>query len=341
MSTIVYPPLPHSELPSHESETLALELNWLLSSLQETLQSLKDGLTECATLLAPRDPGSTLALSTLRSESLKGFVTRVGTRIVKGDVQLRLQTLPVAKSQQGGVRFTVRSGSGSESNEGNESGGGGGGGGGHDGVLILRQLVTARSLIDACLDVVDAARWTVDQDSRDAEYMSAQLRLLHENVGEARVALRGGEEGEAWCEESVDETAFDPPLPHNLSFHFSIADAALRLHVRTLEVINPHNSAAHNATQAHSQMPVLSLRERLSTALTGAQLPASRLHDEVHQVFTYRNQQVRVREKIRVESQDPSLMACLAKLGALEHTVALGRRALDVVMGRDGFEEEG
>lgn len=35
-------------------------------------------------LLAPEEPGSTLALSSLRSESVKGFVTRIGTRIVKG-----------------------------------------------------------------------------------------------------------------------------------------------------------------------------------------------------------------------------------------------------------------
>lgn len=35
-------------------------------------------------LLAPVEPGSTLVLSSLRSESVKGFVTRIGTKIVKG-----------------------------------------------------------------------------------------------------------------------------------------------------------------------------------------------------------------------------------------------------------------
>lgn len=45
---------------------------------------MKSGLQECVALLAPQEPGSTLALSSLRSESVKGFVTRVGTRIVKG-----------------------------------------------------------------------------------------------------------------------------------------------------------------------------------------------------------------------------------------------------------------
>lgn len=46
--------------------------------------SLKEGLEECVELLAPKEPGSTLVLSSLRSEYVKGFVTRIGTKIVKG-----------------------------------------------------------------------------------------------------------------------------------------------------------------------------------------------------------------------------------------------------------------
>ncbi len=52
-------------------------------------------------------------------------------------------------------------------------------------------------------------------------------------------------------------------------------------------------------------------------------------------VFRYRGQEVKVREKVRVESQDPSLLAVMAKLSALEHGVAVGRKALDIVMGKD------
>ena len=48
------------------------------------MESLKSGLEECYALLAPIEPGSTLVISSLRSESIKGHVTRVGTRIVKG-----------------------------------------------------------------------------------------------------------------------------------------------------------------------------------------------------------------------------------------------------------------
>ncbi len=51
-------------------------------------------------------------------------------------------------------------------------------------------------------------------------------------------------------------------------------------------------------------------------------------------VFTYRGEEVRVREKVRVESSaDPSLLVLMAKLGALERTVAERRGALKVVIG--------
>lgn len=60
------------------------ELEWLLSELHETLQNLKSGLEDCYALLAPVDPGSTLVVSTPRNEIVKGHITRVGTRIVKG-----------------------------------------------------------------------------------------------------------------------------------------------------------------------------------------------------------------------------------------------------------------
>ncbi len=74
-------------------ERPARELAWLLSSLRATLAQLRHGLEECYALLAPVDPGSTLALTTPRHETVKGHVTRAGTRLVRGAVSLRLRTL--------------------------------------------------------------------------------------------------------------------------------------------------------------------------------------------------------------------------------------------------------
>lgn len=58
-------------------------------------------------------------------------------------------------------------------------------------------------------------------------------------------------------------------------------------------------------------------------------------------MFVWKGEEVRVREKVRVESQDPSLISVMAKLIALGHGVAVWRRALAVVMeeGEDGEGE--
>jgi hypothetical protein len=57
-------------------------------------------------------------------------------------------------------------------------------------------------------------------------------------------------------------------------------------------------------------------------------------HDEMDDVFMFKGEEVRVREKVRVEgSADPSLLSLGAKLGALERTVGAAREALGIVGG--------
>ena len=90
--------------------------------------------------------------------------------------------------------------------------------------------------------------------------------------------------------------------------------------------------ASKTRAELRASFTGFSLRERLNTAL-GVPRPA--MHDEAHDMFTYKGQEVRVREKVRVESQDPSLLAALAKLGALERSVTISRKALDIVMGKE------
>lgn len=312
MSTLVWPAIAADDLIKEEEASQARELEWLLASLQDdTLRSLKEGLEECAKLLTPRDqdPGSTLVLSSLRSENLKGFITRIGTRIVKGDVQLRIPSLPPPRGQTS-YKLTISSLPTAST-------------------IVLEQLMTTRTLINACLDVVDATRWT--GDSTNANFISGQLKLLHDNIQEAKAALKGDNQ-KPWYEDSTDENAFNPPLPANVSFHLSIAEAAVLLNVRTLETAYPNTGT--NTPLSGQTYSGFSLRERLATAL-GGNRP---FHDEAHEVFTYKGQDVRVRDKVRVESQDPSLMAAMAKMGALERNVALSRRALNVVMGKEQDE---
>ena len=321
MSTLVWPPIAPAELIQEEEATLARELEWLLVSFQDTLHSLKAGLEECAELLAPKDPGSTLVLSSLRSENLKGFVTRVGTRIVKGDIFLRLPSIVVPRGQHA-LRLSISSLPTAST-------------------LFLEQLTLTRTLINACLDVVDATRWT--GDSKNADFISGQFRLLHDNIQEAASALKGWiPTQKAWHEDPVPADAFNPPLPDNIAFHLSISEAAVLLNVRTLEVAYPNtgtNTPLSFGTPHHSQTYTgFSLRERLTAALG---VRGQVFHDEAHEVFMYKGQEVRVRDKVRVESADPSLMAAFAKLGALEKNVALSRRALDVVMGKEADGDDG
>lgn len=116
--------------------------------------------------------------------------------------------------------------------------------------------------------------------------------------------------------------AFNPPLQPNTSVHFYINEAALILEVRTLEPLGPGGVEQHSS---------FSLRG-IGFALGAVKPPT---HDEVDDIFSWRGQDVKVREKVRVESSDPKLMAALAKLNSIERTVALARKALDALMGQE------
>jgi hypothetical protein len=157
-----------------------------------------------SSLLAPTEQGSTLVVSSHRSESLKGFVTRVGTRIVKGvclekylhvhahvltqpllqNIQLRLATLPPPKGQ---TSYPLVISSAPQAP-----------------TLVLEQLTAARTLINACLDVVDASTWA--GDSKDPHFIAGQMRLLDVNISEAKAALKGAPEKHApWWQHPVED----------------------------------------------------------------------------------------------------------------------------------------
>ncbi|OCL07355.1 hypothetical protein AOQ84DRAFT_60450 [Glonium stellatum] len=301
MSTAVWPPISPEQLAKEVDASQARELEWLLTELRETLQSLKEGLEKCAALLAPSENGSTLVLSSLRSESLKGLITRIGTRIVKGNIKLRLSSLPPPR---GSPCYELAISSAPQAP-----------------TLVIEQLTSVRTFINACLDVIDVTTWT--GDAKNANFIAGQFQLLFDNIQEAKNALKGYSDiRRPWWEDAIDEQIFDPPLPRNVSFHLSVFDAALHLELRTLEI---HNAAE----ESHSGF---SIRNTLAVALGGIRPPA---HDEADRTFTYRGQEVRVKEKIIVESQDPSLISAMSKLNALEHHVALSRKALSIVMDKD------
>lgn len=194
---------------------------------------------------------------------------------------------------------------------------------------MIPQLTDTRNLLAQALDVIDTSRWT--GDANDASFISGQLRLLLDLIQEARQSLNGNDElNEKWCDSPMDVNTFEPALPPNLALNFSISESAVVANFRTLHLIN-QNTPTSFTTEALSG---LSIRQRLGLA---SRLPD---HDESDKIFKFRNQDVRVREKARVESQDPSLMALMAKLTALEHGIKVARRALTIVMGADDTEDD-
>ncbi|KZF19237.1 hypothetical protein L228DRAFT_286091 [Xylona heveae TC161] len=300
MSTALYPPISTEERIQKEEESLVRELEWLLQSLQETLASIRAGLEECVALLEPTEPGSTLVLSSQRSETIKGFVTRVGSRIVKGDIHVKLPSLPPPR---GASSYRLLLSSSPDAPP-----------------FVLNQLSTARNLINQSLDIVDVSTWT--GDAKNANFISGQLRLLFDYIQEAKLELKGLTTQGNWWDDPIDERVFDPPLPSNVAFHLSVSDAALELSLRTLD-------PAHAPPDTFSGF---SLRDRLASAIGATRKPD---HDEAEEEFQYRGKAVKVKEKVRVQSQDPSLLAIMAKLSALEHNVAVSRKSLDIVMGNE------
>lgn len=187
--------------------------------------------------------------------------------------------------------------------------------------LPLAPIALLRNLLDQCLDCIDITRWTGDRTS--ASYISAQLRLLHSLLVEAQQTLKGPTslepDRETWLH-PAPPTHFDPPLPPSMSLDFSIQEASIVLVIRTLE---PADVAPD-------------LRSRFVNAFGGRRVD----HDEAHRRFTYGGEEVRVREKVRIEAPDPSLMSVLAKVGALAHAVGMARCCLAVVMEEDVSEIE-
>ena len=327
MSTWVYPPIPADEQRKNEDRALQLELQWYLNFLQDQLGSLKEGLEECVALLAPREPGSTLVLSSLRSENVKGHVTRVGTKIVKGDIHLRLVTLPPNTARTNtnsnpSTRLTFAPSPSSPD-------------------LVLPQLFAVKSLINDSLDIIDVSRWT--GEPTDASFISGQLKLLHDHLNDAKAYLKGTTPGQPpdsvpggeWWHHSVDSDVFQPPLPHHLSLHFTILDANIVLTIRTLVSTSPGGTPSSPAEGAFT-LSGLSLR----TKLLGLG-PRPPNHDEMGEIYEWHGKEdVIVREKARVETGDPNLMSVAAKLSALEHEVHRWRYNLRILMDEDEDDDD-
>ncbi|EJT70798.1 hypothetical protein GGTG_11821 [Gaeumannomyces tritici R3-111a-1] len=401
MSVAIWPPLSAADLKTALEDTQRRELEWLLNELHDTLQNLKHGLEDCYALLAPIDPGSTLVVSTPRNEAVKGHITRVGTRIVKGTLSLRLRTAPPQTLSLD-----------------------------PDHPIHLAPLTHLHTLLTDALDVLTQTlahlpkpgsegddRYLRSPNPGAAAFVSAQLRLLSASLAEASAVLKGPPvmaPDPAWTTLSAAPSHFLPPaapppshnplqslqssLPfstssgdhhnhnpssshahhhgmdaaaamaatlQNVSVYFGIQESALVLWVRALEPADAPVSvgmkfalaigtarrlehdeservfgyccagldgrpAVHGAGRSHGPGSPTSLKRSISQQfLVGGNGGGNGGGAKKGPAQVY------VREKIRVESADPSLLSLSAKLGALSNTLSIARRNLAAVLGEE------
>lgn len=205
-----------------------------------------------------------------------------------------------------------------------------------------------------------------------ATFLAAQLRLLAQSLTEAASLLRGPQPLTAsdatWVSRSCRPAHFSPAPPRELSVHWGVQDSCLVLWLRALEPAGApvnlgmkfalaigtarrleHDEAEQVFTYTYPEgsepAPASSAgaasASRPATAAgkegggdAGAGGPQGKTKEELRSDEV----QVYVREKVRVESADPSLLSLSAKLMALTNTLALARGNLAAVMGDDTEE---
>ncbi|KAH0607467.1 uncharacterized protein H6S33_002501 [Morchella sextelata] len=310
MATAIYPPVSPAELLQQEGISASNELNWLLTTLPETLASLRHGLHSSATLLSPHTT-STLALTSPRSEALKGFVTRCGPTITKGDITAKLLGLPPKH------KLTLC----------------------RD--LRLDQLTDVKNHVRECLALLGPegaeAAW-LGQGRADAARALEKLRVLRAGIAAARAALKGAGPAAMFPCRAVDPRMFDPPLPPLLAFDLYITEAALTAELRTLEPVSVGGDGGGGGGGGGGAVGGggFGFGQRFAAAVGLRGGVGAHGEGEGAEVFVYRGASVRVRERVKVESQDPNLMAVWAKLGGVEHALVGAIKSLEMVAGAAG-----
>jgi hypothetical protein len=190
---------------------------------------------------------------------------------------------------------------------------------------------------------------------RDPASLASNLRLLAESLGESAALLKGpplaGAADPAWMSHSVHPSRFSPTLGPNMSFHFGLQDSCIVLTIRALE---PVHAPVHFGTKLglaigtvrrleHDEMDLIFRYKPGTTAdcpgaggFSARHTPDSETRSQHHsQQADSGFEEVYVREKVRVDSADPSLISLYSKLGYLSNTLAQARRNLTAVIGAE------
>ncbi|KAM0521771.1 hypothetical protein ACHAPE_002332 [Trichoderma viride] len=330
MSLDIWPPVSPGELKIKVAETQKRELTWIVGRTLKACEDLKHSLEDCYALLAPVDPGSTLVMSTPRNERVKGTITRVGTRIVKGTLSLQFRTIApqtLTLSQSFPVHIHVLDALHTHLTE---------------SIDLLGLLLSNNRISDS------ASEANASSTTNAAQALSSGMRLLADSITSSIALLKGPPLNEAdtsWTTQSCPASHFTPPLTQNFSFYITLQECSIVLLMRALE---PVHAPMHFGTKLglaigtfrrleHDEVDVIfkykpggddySDTKRVSANHTVDPPAASR-----PQTANTQLEEVYVREKVRVESADPSLISLYSKLGYLSIVLDQARRNLDAVM---------
>ncbi|OAA76888.1 hypothetical protein LEL_06572 [Akanthomyces lecanii RCEF 1005] len=364
MSLAIWPPISPEELKVKLAETLNNELAWITTESLEVCRDLKHGLEDCYALLAPIDPGSTLVMSTPRNEKVKGTITRVGTRLVKGTLNVQLRTtsttsLTIAPNQPIYIPALDS---------------------------LYTHLTEAVNLLDVVLSQQHP------HHPPDAATLASSLTLLAESLDQAAALLKGRpltESDPTWQTSSCPSQHFTAATSTSgtpggggsggvgafaasftagggggsansnpISFHIGIQESCVVLWLRVLE---PANAPVHFGVKLglaigtvrrleHDEMDTvfhynasgdgstLGHKRGRGGGDSGPVLSGTRSGNGKSGGGSGTAEEVHVREKVRVVSADPSLISLFSKLGYLSSVLGQTRRNLAAVLG--GFPQD-
>lgn len=175
------------------------------------------------------------------------------------------------------------------------------------------------------------------------------MSLLADSLSASAALLKGPPPAlsdPSWQTCSCAPDRFEPPLPTNVSFHLGLQESCIVLWLRILE---PVDAPLHFGMKLglaigtvrrleHDEMDVVYRFKKnqdkgAPSSDEGQRQPS--LPPRQSDGSSPRGEDVYVREKVRVESADPSLISLYSKLRYLSHMLGQARRNLAAVMGEE------
>ncbi|ODQ77016.1 hypothetical protein BABINDRAFT_42454, partial [Babjeviella inositovora NRRL Y-12698] len=286
------------------------ERAWLIERIiKPEYPKILDTLHECVEALEDGTPNQ-LALSSFKSEAVKGIIVRQRHQLTKVDFILKM------KGSHKSSRY--------ESNK----------------PIDLSQIPQALQLVFQAVE-----RAEVLFSLTNSENIQTHMNALLEAIAFAKLALQIPEKQLFFPWHVIDSASFTPVLPPTVSLDFFVHEALLGFEVRTLEPVteSPWCTIGPDGKSYVDQMreKVKNRTQSVSNVRDGKSVPGGGSHhgatsissffpsfrkskpeDYLTKCSTYNNSVVMELEKCEVSIFDPVLMKCGTKLDGLHHLVS-------------------